>query len=94
MYSTHTAFRLHLRYTFGLVSPLNVLTNAGGTPATITASKIKSSFTLASFFATPVYVPTLNLKLKGVKGDGTEVSETLDILSPDRTLVRLYSLFY
>ena len=80
-------FHLSSRYTFGVVSPPNVLTNAGGDPAIISIDGSGSLFTLASFYATPVYVPMLTLTLDGTRSDGSLLTTSIHILSPDRTHV-------
>lgn len=78
------------RFTFGIVSGPNVLTNVDGLDATIGVGPSAASFRLASFFATPVYVDTLTLALVGTTVDGATLEATFTIVNPERTLVGDY----
>ena len=75
------------RYIFGTVSGSNVLTNLQGNAAAITLGRGATSFDLASFYATPVFVDMLQLTLMGVTKAGMKLQATFDILNPQRTLV-------
>lgn len=75
-------------YTFGTVSGANVLTNLNGNAATITLGTGATSFDLASFYATPVFVDTLTLTLTGITKAGSKAQASFDIVNPQRTLVR------
>lgn len=77
----------YCRYTYGMVSAPNVLTNANGASATISLDPTTTSFNLTSFYASPVYVDTLNLTLSGTTVDGTKLAASFEIVNPERTLV-------
>lgn len=69
------------------MSAPNVITNAGGTAAALSVGPAATSFNLSNFFATPVYVGTLNLTLTGTTGSGILLTASFDIVNPNRTLV-------
>lgn len=76
------------RYKFGLASGLNVLNNPTGGATSLSIASGHPAFTLGSFYATPVYVSVLELRLVGTKAGGAKVLKTIQIKNPDRTLVR------
>ena len=76
------------RYMYGTVTAPNVLTNGGGSSASISRGPTAASFDLSSFYATPVYVDSLNLTLSGTTVGGVALTASYDITNPNRTLVR------
>ena len=77
------------RYIYGDASPPNVLTNIGGSSALISLEPPSTSFNLSSFFATPVYVDTLNLTLNATTSAGASLHASFVITNPVRVLVSL-----
>ena len=78
---------VHDRYIYGDASPPNVLTNMGGSSALISLEPPSTSFNLSSFFATPVYVDTLNLTLNATTSAGASLHASFVITNPVRVLV-------
>ena len=65
-----------------------MLTNADGGVAMISVAPTSTSFSLGSFYATPVYVPTLTLDLVGTTVAGKKLRASFLIVNPERTQVR------
>ena len=70
-----------------MVSLPNVLTNANGGEASISLAPTAASFSLSSFYATPIFVDTLSLTVAGITVEGAKLSAQFSIVNPQRTQV-------